>query len=268
MEEFTEVSDTLFIPLRGRIYSTENFPEILKDEEALKIKDKLPPEKGKQSQYTFMASAVRARNMDRYIKQFLDKNNNEDCIIVELGCGLETSFYRNDNGKAHWYELDLPEVINYRRQFFKETERCQFIEGDIKQVSWINKLKLEVGSKPILFSAGGLFHYFPKEDVLKIIRNLCQFENSELVFDTLNHLGIKGIKRYMKQIGHEQATMYFYVDDGNVLVKEIGEPTVELLKEEKYYCEIPKSDLDFTTKVSMRVSDLCNMVKMIHLKLK
>ena len=37
------------------------------------------------------------------------------------------------------------------------------------------------------------------------------FENVELVFDTLNFLGIKGVKRYMKQLGHNDAIMYFYI---------------------------------------------------------
>ena len=57
-DRFNEISNTLFVPMRGRIYATENFPHILKDEEALKLKDKLPPEKGTQSQYTFLASAT------------------------------------------------------------------------------------------------------------------------------------------------------------------------------------------------------------------
>ena len=39
-------------------------------------------------------------------------------------------------------------------------------------------------------------------------------------------------------------------------------------KEEKYYSKISKEGMDFMTKTSMIASDLFNMVKMIHLKLK
>ena len=87
VEKFNKISETLFVPLRGRIYATEFFPNILKDAEALKIKDKIPLDKGSPSQYTYLASAVRSRNIDRYINNFI-KENPED-VIIEIGCGLE-----------------------------------------------------------------------------------------------------------------------------------------------------------------------------------
>ena len=95
VEEFNKISNTLFVPIKGRIYSTENFPNILNDEEALKLKGKLPPDKGTFSQYTLLASAVRSRNMDRYINNFL--KNNPAGVIIEIGCGLETTYFRHKN---------------------------------------------------------------------------------------------------------------------------------------------------------------------------
>eukprot|EP00833_Pecoramyces_ruminatium_P013879 jgi/Orpsp1_1/1187911/evm.model.d7180000061071.1 len=274
-EEFSTVSDTLFIPMKGRIYSTENFPMVLKDEKALSLKDKLPPpkENENQTQYMLMASAIRSRNMDRYIKDFIERN--PEGIIIEIGCGLETTYDRCDNGKTRWYAMDLPEVINYRKTLLPPGERQKLIPGDILKTDWIDTIKNDINQNnksdqpiPVLVSAGGLYHYFEKKDVLQSIRNLRRFDKVELVFDTLNHLGIKGIKRYMKKAGRENAIVYFYVDDGNELIKDINEENIELLKEEKYYCEAPKDGLDFITKASMRTSDLFNMVKMIHLKLK
>ncbi|OUM64558.1 hypothetical protein PIROE2DRAFT_60573 [Piromyces sp. E2] len=268
MEEFeNKVADTLFILLRGRIYSSENFPHILKDEMAVSIKDKIPKEKEdkKQSQYTQLASAVRSFNMDKYIKQFM--NENPEGIIVEIGCGLETTYYRNDDSKHQWYALDLPEVIDYREKLLKNGDNQTLIRGDILKIDWMNKINEEANNKPVLISAGGLFHYFPKDQVLTVMKNIQQnINNAQLIFDTLNHLGIKGIKKYMKQIGHEEATMYFYVDDGKKLAKEIG-GNAQLLQEQKYYKDIPKDGMEFMTKTSMRVSDAMDMVKMIHLKL-
>lgn len=75
-----------------------------------------------------MAGAVRSANMDRYIQQFLKKNPGG--IIAELGCGLETALYRNDNGKTLWYEVDLPAVIEYRRSLLGMQERDQAISAD------------------------------------------------------------------------------------------------------------------------------------------
>jgi len=268
MENFeNKVADTLFVPLRGRIYCVETFPHLLKDDKVISIKDKIPPEKenAKQSQYTLIASAVRSINMDRFIKNFMEEN--PDGVIVEIGCGLETTYNRNDDGKHRWYAMDLPEVIEYREKILPPGERQTLIKGDILKTDWMDKINEEINSKPVIFSAGGLFHYFPKEDILTTIRNLQQkFKNAQLVFDTLNHWGIKGIKKYMKQIGHEEATMYFYVDNGKDLIREIGEPA-KLLKEQKYYSEIPLKGMDLVTKATIKSSDALYMVKMIHLKL-
>lgn len=263
---FNKKSSTLFIPMRGRIYSTENFPNILKDEEALKLKNKIPPEKGNQSQYTYLASAIRSKNMDEYINTFL--NNKHNGIILEIGCGLETTYFRHIiNNDNQWYSMDLPEVIDYREQLIPIGDKQKLIKGDILKTDWINNIKNEIGNRPVLVIASGLFHYFTKEDVIKSIQNLMIFENVELVFDALNYLGIKGVKRYMKQLGHDDTIMYFYVNDAKDLCLEIGE-NVKLIKEEKYYSKISKEGMNFVTKTSMVVSDLFNMCKMIHLKIK
>ena len=101
MERLGTVESTLFVPMLGRIYTSENFPNILYDEKALELKEKLPKEvtdDNTQNQYTYLASASRSVNMDRYIKNFLKRQ--PEGVIVQLGCGLETAFNRNDNGRT------------------------------------------------------------------------------------------------------------------------------------------------------------------------
>ena len=114
VENFNKISKTLFVPMYGRIYTTEHFPNILNDETAIKLKNKIPPEEKPQSQYTYIASAVRSRNIDKYIDNFLKIN--PEGIIVEIGCGLETTYFRHPNIKNVFYDLDLPEVIDYREK--------------------------------------------------------------------------------------------------------------------------------------------------------
>lgn len=259
MSKFNKISKTLFVPMMGRIYSSENYPNILYDKTALKLKDKLPNINKKQSEYTFMASAVRSRNIDRYVKDYLKRNPNG--IIVELGCGLETTYNRCYDGKTQWYELDLPEVIEYRMDLLPSNENQTLIKGSILEDDWLGYFDLNT---PVLFIAGGLFHYFPHDDVIKTFKILQKFKNAELVFDTLNKWGIRGIKRYMKELGHDEAIMYFSVDDGKKLANKIG---ATLLKEEKYYNHTSKKGMKLMTKVSMMISDLLYMVKMIHIKL-
>ena len=265
MPDFSTVEDTLFVPMLGRIYASENFPNILCDKKALEIKSRLPENlKGQdtQTQYTLMASAVRSTNMDRYIKDFMSRKPNG--IIALLGCGLETTYYRNDNGKNLWYEIDLPAVIDYRRELIGETERDKCIAGDGFAEEWIQKIRSEHPNEPILVAASGLFYYFEESVVLNLFKNLKKYGNIEILFDTVNKSGMKQMAKYMKQVGHSDASMYFYVDKAQAVADKIG---AKVLSEEAYYAHTEKKDFQFMTSVSMRVSDKFMMVKMVHLEL-
>ena len=101
MQKLGVLEDTLFIPMLGRIYASEHCPQILYDKKALELKKKLPSgliEQNMQNQYTLLASASRSANMDRIIRAFLERR--PDGAIVQLGCGLETTYHRCDNGSA------------------------------------------------------------------------------------------------------------------------------------------------------------------------
>jgi len=246
MQKLGVLEDTLFIPMLGRIYASEHCPQILYDKKALELKKKLPSgliEQNMQNQYTLLASASRSANMDRIIRSFLERR--PDGVIVQLGCGLETTYHRCDNGKAHWYAVDLPHVIEYRRDLLSEPKREFYISGDAFVKDWIKKVRNDVLDAPILVTASGLFHYFEEHKVIALLRMIGQ---------------------YMKQVGHADAQMFFYVDSAEELAAKIG-GNVKVIAEEPYYRYIPKNDLKLSTKVSMAVSDQFKMVKMIQLKL-
>ena len=268
MSKLGVVEDTLFVPMLGRIYASEYCPQILYDPKALELKKKLPsslPEQDGQSQYTLLASAARSANMDRYIRAFLE--HRPDGVIVQLGCGLETAYYRCDNGRSHWYTVDLPHVVEYRRELLPEPERETYLAGDAFAEDWIRQIRADVPDAPILVTAGGLFHYFEVAKVVGLLQTLQQYGEITLVFDTVNKSGMAMMrKKYMKQLGHADAQMFFYVDSATELTKKIG-GKVKVLAEEPYYYHIPRNGLKLSTKISMTVSDALRMVKMIQLKL-
>ena len=268
MQKLGVVEDTLFVPMLGRIYASEYCPQVLYDKKALELKNKLPSdliEQNKQNQYTLLASASRSANMDRFIQSFLERRPNG--VIVQLGCGLETTYHRCDNGKTHWYAVDLPHVIDYRRELLPELERETYLAGDAFSEDWIRQVRTEFPDAPILVTAGGLFHYFEENKVISLLRMIGQSGNMEVVFDTVNKKGMAMMqKKYMKQVGHADAQMFFYVDAAKELAAKIR-GNVKVIAEEPYYRYIPKNGLKLSTKVSMAVSDQFKMVKMIHLKL-
>ncbi|MCD7918997.1 MAG: class I SAM-dependent methyltransferase [Clostridiales bacterium] len=270
MSELGIVEDTLFISMIGRIYASEHCQKILYDEKALSLKENLPiglmeREMKGQSEYTLLASASRSVNMDRVLRDFLKRKPNG--VVAQLGCGLETTFYRCDNGITCWYGVDLPNVIEYRKSLMPESEREKYIAGDAFDSAWLKQVRDEAPDAPILITASGLFYYFEEDKVLALMRMLQNNGAIEIVFGTVNKSGmIMMRKQYMKQVGHEDAAMFFYVDSAEELAAKIGSD-VNVLAEGKYYSHIDKSGIKFSTKLTMIGSDLMKMVKMIHLEL-
>ncbi len=58
--------------------------------------------------------ALRAACFDRQVVRFL--SDRPDATVVALGGGLETQFWRVDNGRVRWLTVDLPETIAVRRE--------------------------------------------------------------------------------------------------------------------------------------------------------
>lgn len=265
MSKLGVVEDTLFIPMLGRIYASEFYPGILYDEKALELKEKLSSdilEYGRQSQYTLLASAVRSANMDRCIREFLCRR--PDGVIVQLGCGLETAYYRSNCKTARWYTVDLPHVIEYRQKMLPEPERETYLSADAFCEDWIRQIRSDIPNAPLFVTAGGLFHYFEEEKVLNLLRMLMNWGNTEIVFDAVNKTGMTMMRRkYMKQTGHSDAKMFFCVDSAERLAEKIGK--TEAVYEEPYFHRICRSGLKLSSRVSMAVSDRFCMVKMIHI---
>ena len=267
MSKLGVLEDTLFVPMLGRIYASECYPQILYDPKALELKKRLPSDLLKrdcQSQYTLLASAVRSAHMDRSVRAFLKRRPNG--VIVQLGCGLETAWYRCDNGRTHWYAVDLPHVIAYRRRLLPEPKRETYLAGDAFSENWIKQIRTDAPDAPILVTAGGLFHYFEEAKVLELLQMLHQLGGVEVVFDAVSKSGMAMMrKKYMRQVGHADAQMHFYVDSAEKLAQKVG-PNARVLADESYYGGVPQKGLLLSTRVSMAVSDRLRMVKMIRLQ--
>ena len=159
----------------------------------------------------------------------------------------------------------MPHVIDYRRELLPESERETYLAGDAFSKDWIRQVRTDFPDAPILVTAGGLFHYFEEDKVISLFRMLRQFGDIEVIFDTVNKKGMAMMqKKYMKQVGHADAQMFFCVDSVAELAGKIGGEFTDVT-EKPYYRYIPKNGLKPSTKVSMAVSDRFCMVKMIHL---
>ena len=265
MSDYEGVEDTLFIPLTARVNISKMFPEYFYDRKALEmenlVKDKQIEKKS--SQYTMMASVARSYNLDQMTQEYIDKH--DKCNIVNLGAGLETSYFRIDGKNSHYFEVDLPDVIELRENCIGVGENEKFIKGDLFKLNWCNELDTTL---PTLMIVSGVFQYFHEEEILEFIAKAKDiFANAELIFDATNKFGIRYSNIYVKITGNKSALMHFYIENPREFAKKANCQLIECRGFYKDAINMLSKKLSLYTKISMKIADKRNNAMILHLKL-
>ena len=116
-----------------------------------------------------------------FSKAFINKN--PDCTVVNIACGLDTRFYRMDNGKITWYNVDLPETIEVRDAIYHESGRVSTIGISATDPAWADKVTKR---GKMLFIIEGLSMYLTSDEnaqMLSIIRD--KFDNATVLMECL-----------------------------------------------------------------------------------
>ncbi|MBR3358081.1 MAG: class I SAM-dependent methyltransferase [Solobacterium sp.] len=255
MSKFEGVADTLYIPLTARIYVSEHFPEYFRDDKAVSLKSEMPYEDiaSKSSEYFQMAGACRFYNTDQMVKAFIEQH--EKCSIINIGCGLETSYFRiaPDPGKAVFYEMDLPEVIRARRKVLGESENEILIPGDMFDFAWTENIDKKL---PAFVTVIGVFQYFEEEKVIGFLKQLKEsFPGVEVIFDAMTGKAIKYANNYIKKTGNNDAELHFSADNGQSVAEKCG---MKLVEERPFFGAARKQlkgKLKLYTRIAMKVVD-------------
>ncbi|NJN29756.1 MAG: class I SAM-dependent methyltransferase [Synechococcales cyanobacterium RM1_1_8] len=122
--ELGPVQETLLIPLLGRARLSQQQPSLIQDPKALEIVSRLNYDFSKwEKSKSLWGATLRTRMIDEDVQDFLRQH--PDGTVIEIGCGLNTRFERLDNGQLRWFDLDLPDTIALRRQFFQDGDRVR-----------------------------------------------------------------------------------------------------------------------------------------------
>jgi O-methyltransferase involved in polyketide biosynthesis len=125
--------------------------------------------------------AVRVATFDRAVRRFLESSPGG--TVVALGEGLETQFWRVDNGRVRWLTVDVPPVLDLRRRVLPEEARQQSHSGSALDLGWVDRV--EPGA-PVLVTAQGVLPYFEREQVHALIAAMAErLPGSTLVFDVV-----------------------------------------------------------------------------------
>lgn len=188
--KITGVAETLMITLYARYLETKRDDGVIKDEKAVEIVEKIDYDftKFTSGWASLLGSAIRAKSFDQAVSDFI--KNNPNTVIVNLGSGLCTRFFRVDNGKINWYEIDFPEVIELRQKLISETERYKFIGKSIFDFTWMDeiqryqRLATLTPGKPILIIAEGVSMYLTKKQHENLFKQIGdRFQNVYLIID-------------------------------------------------------------------------------------
>jgi len=134
-----------------------------------------------------LAWIVRSMLVDAMVKGFLAKH--PAGTVVNLGCGMDTTFDRVDNGTCTWYDLDMPDVMELRKKFIAPSERKVFLSQSLLDMSWMNKIGTDDG---VLLVASGVLYYLKEDEVRKLFLTIAdQFPGCELVADLASPFGVR-----------------------------------------------------------------------------
>ena len=216
--EKNTVQETLIIPLFGRLVCSERFPELFSDPEAKRICDALDydfAEKRKKMESPaglFGALEVAQRQYDLRCEVEAYLQEHPKAAVVNLGCGLDDTFRKADNGLCHGYNLDLPDVIQVRNELLSAGEREENLACDLNDFSWMDAVDASNGA---IFFAAGVFYYFKTEEVKRLFAEMAEhFPGAVLVFDSCNERGAKLMRStWLKEAGITDVSAFFSLED-------------------------------------------------------
>ncbi len=126
-------------------------------------------------------TVLRTAILDFWVRSFLAAH--PAATVVEIGTGLNTRFERVDNGQVHWFDLDLPDTIELRRNFFADTERRRMVAASFLDEDWLPAVAQSQG--PYFFVADGVLVYLPEDQVMAALARIAErFGGALVALDT------------------------------------------------------------------------------------
>ena len=186
------VAETLFMPLYVRAMESQRPDALIKDDRAVALTQQLNYDpswikKMMVDEDDKVSLILRNREFDRAARDFIARCPN--AVVVHIGCGLDSRFERvaERNGKVEWYDLDLPQVIELRRELIGgESSRYHHLACSAFDRAWLEIVSLH-RPRPFLFLAEGVLMYFEEVQVKSLVLSLRErFPGAEFVFDAFS----------------------------------------------------------------------------------
>lgn len=138
--EMTGVPETMIQTLYARAMESEREGHLIYDKKAMEIVKEMDYDFTKAKEDAMMRNGVVARTivLDELVQNYVTAHPN--AVVINIACGLDTRFYRVDNGKLRWFNLDLPVTIEVRKKFLEETGRVSVLPYSAMDEAWAEEV--------------------------------------------------------------------------------------------------------------------------------
>ena len=265
--ELGSVQKTLLLPLWGRAIETQKQKPLLIDDTAVLIMNSLPYDfstiANNVSKLSLASWIARSVFFDAKIRKFISAY--PDATVVNVGCGLDTTFYRVDNGQIKWIDLDLPDSIKLRKQFISESDRNRFMAKSVLDTSWFESVK---DDKNIMLLIAGVLYYFDEEEVKTLFDSFHQFiPGTEVIFDYSSKKGIEVANKKVIDKGGMDEGAYLKWGIDNIFEIEKWGGYIEVMSNMPMFKE-HKKKYPLFRRIGMNISDALKIMSLAHVKVK
>ena len=204
-----EINKTLYIPLYGKA-AVSRRGVILRDPDAERIwREEGFPVKGKSgSKWLSYNMAMRARVFDDWTEEMLAEN--EDALVLHIGCGLDSRCRRVSGPRRDWIDCDFPEVISLRKKYFPESGGYHMLALDASDPAQIEKLP---DSRTAVVVLEGLCMYLTDDQLRGLLGALrAKYSRLHILMDVYTVFGARA-SRFRNPVNDVGVTRLHGVDD-------------------------------------------------------
>ncbi|KAI1337602.1 tetracenomycin polyketide synthesis O-methyltransferase TcmP [Xylariaceae sp. FL0016] len=130
----------------------------------------------------------RAKQLDVWCQDFVDRHDDEPVTVLHLGCGLDSRCLRVRWGKnVKWVDLDRPDVVGLRDRLMEmPSGDYSLIAASVTEESWLSELP---SNRPTCIIAEGLLMYLDPEAGRSLINRLVNYiDTGDIYFDVVGSI--------------------------------------------------------------------------------
>ena len=264
--ELGDLQNTLLLPLVGRAKATGMDTVGFSDEKATQLvfdlEGILDDHFRAVDLYSTLSYAARAMKMSAVLESFI--RDHPATTVVNIGAGLDTTFYRIDNGLIHWYDLDLPDVISLRRKLLPEGSRNRCIPKSLFDVSWYEDIRC--GGDGMFMLAGGVFMYYNEPELRDFFVNIStRFPLAEILFDVISSESLRIMNETISKSSGKNMPIRWGIDNAVEMQKWSG--CIRLLEQTPYFGHLERrAEWGETVLNHIREADDQRISSYVHLR--